>query len=146
MFDFYYRIEPIPLPQSDESHMGAWGPMIVLDIKYARLFYNIKRTPTYTERLEEIIKNDVIRILGDYPLFMYGQSYLSFIEDTTLIHGISIPGDRAGIYQEHSSSMTNDWPIKFLPHNVDCKEQTLAIIQSFLLWTRYTEILLPDKD
>ncbi len=131
----HYRIEGFYPPDPKGSHMGAWGFGIVLSKEFALL---AKNKETSEDTINKFIKEGnriVDHYLPNMGLYYHGSM---MFHDGCLLHSACVPGDRTGLDLEHNAySMLEDNycdEIKYLPHNVDNRDQAACALAVWLRW------------
>lgn len=134
----HYRIEGFYPPDPKESHMSSWGFNIVLSKEFALLAKNKEMDKSTEQKFIEQGNIIVERCIPNMSLYYYGSM---MFHDGCLLHSACVPGDRTGLDLEHNaySALENNYcdEIKYLPHNVDNRDQAAC---SLAVWLRWWEL------
>lgn len=143
-------------PPHDPKQMGGWGFNIVLSSEAAIKCAAQPLQAHVKQRLNEMC-NPVIRDMWRVPRpidvewDMYDcEPRLTFWEDTMLLTNLTVPGNACGLDADHGSfervlggeSIIGGF--KLTPHNVDSRDQAVALMITWLNWFEMVHHLVLD--
>ncbi len=153
--EFHYQIEHLYPPDPKEGGLSMWGFNITMCGKFANKLANMTLDPERAETYRTKNLNPIIRNLWNYtedkeyvydihscePRLQFGYG-----DGNCLLTNLTVPGNACGLdmehgsYEEAKSGQTdlkgNFMPVVYRPHNVDHRDQALALLIVFNEWYR----------
>lgn len=153
---FIYEVEGLVPPRN--SDFGRWGFAINFDRVFALRLRNKK-----LNGLAEILRVGGIEIIKGFGFSEEVNNPYLFLEKSALIQGVVVPGNSTDLSLDESSKRTffDDYfsytkmiaqlktvnpvkelcPVRYVPHNVDSKEQAYCLLSLFFNWANIVRVL-----